>query len=111
MDLTISEQTDAGIYEGTVDGVTVAGVVYGRDGDRVTLLATSVLPEYRGQGIAGRLLAGVLERLRDEGRTAILSCPFAADFVAAHPQYSDVVNGRGGRVGGARRRVDAEEEQ
>lgn len=90
-DLTITENSDVGIYEATRDGVTVAGVVYSKTGDRVTLLATSVFPEFRGQGIAGKLLGGVLDKLRAEGATAILSCPFAAEFVNAHPEYAEVV--------------------
>lgn len=91
-DLTITENGDVGIYEATRDGVTVAGVVYSRTGHRVTLLATSVFPEFRGQGIAGKLLGGVLDRLRAEGATAALSCPFAAEFINAHPEYADVID-------------------
>ncbi len=91
-DLTITENSDVGIYEATRDGITVAGVVYSRTGNRVTLLATSVFPEFRGQGIAGALLGGVLDKLRKEGATATLSCPFAVEFVNAHPEYAQVID-------------------
>lgn len=91
-ELIITDNGDVGIYEATLDGVTVAGVVYSRAGNRVTLLATSVFPEFRGQGIAGRLLGGVLDILRARGETATISCPFAAEFVNEHPQYADVLN-------------------
>lgn len=91
-ELTITENSDVGIYEATVGGTTVAGVVYSRAGNRVTLLATSVFPEFRGQGIAGRLLGGVLDMLRARGETATISCPFAAEFVSAHPEYAGVLN-------------------
>jgi len=90
-ELIITENSAVGIYEATRDGVTVAGAVYSRTGDRVTLLATSVFPEFRGQGIAGVLLGAVLDRLRAEGATVILSCPFAAEFVAEHPEYAGVI--------------------
>lgn len=90
--LTITEISDVGIYEATREGVTVAGVVYSRTDNRVTLLATSVFPEFRGQGIAGKLLGGIFDKLRAEGATATLSCPFAAEFVNAHPEYADVVD-------------------
>lgn len=90
-ELVITENSAVGLYEATRDGVTVAGAVYSRTGDRVTLLATSVFPEFRGQGIAGMLLGGVLDRLRAEGATVILSCPFAAEFVAEHPEYAGVI--------------------
>ena len=101
-DLTITENSGVGIYEATRDGVTVAGVVYSSTGDRVPLLATSVFPEFRGQGIAGKLLGGVLDKLRAEGATATLSCPFAAEFVNAHPEYAEVINS--GTPGTARHR-------
>lgn len=90
-ELVITVNTELGIYEATVAGVSAAAVVYNRKRDKVTLLATSVFPEFRGQGIAGRLLGGVLDRLRSEGKTAVLFCPFAADFIEAHPEYADVV--------------------
>lgn len=90
-DLAITENPAAGVFEATRDGETVAGVVYSRSGDRVTLLATSVFPAFRGQGIAGMLLSGVLDRLRAEGATATLSCSFATEFVEAHPEYADVL--------------------
>ena len=38
-DLVITENPGAGVFEATRDGETVAGVVYSRSGDRVTLLA------------------------------------------------------------------------
>lgn len=90
-ELIITQNSAIGLYEATRDGVTVAGAVYSRTGDRVTLLATSVFPEFRGQGIAGKLLGGVLDRLRAEGATVTLSCPFAAEFVAEHPEYAGVI--------------------
>lgn len=90
-DLTITENPDAGLYEAVLDGVTVAGVVYSRVGRHVTLLATSVFPQFRGKGIAARLLAGVLDRLRAEGDTITVSCPFATAFMKSHPEYAGLL--------------------
>lgn len=89
-DLIITENSEVGIYEATLGGVTVAGVVYSKTGNRVTLLATSVFPEFRGRGIAARLLRGVLDKLRAQGQTVATTCPFAAEFVNSHPEYADV---------------------
>lgn len=91
-DLIITENSDVGIYEAVLGGETVAGVVYSKAGNRVTLLATSVFPEFRGKGIAARLLSGVLDRLRAQGETVTITCPFAAEFVSAHPEYADVLD-------------------
>ena len=90
--VTITDNKEAGAYELWVDGQTAAGLLYNEAGTRVTILATAVFPKFRGKGIAGNLLGGVLDLLRAEGRTATLTCPFATAFVHSHPQYADVVD-------------------
>lgn len=90
-ELVITDNPEAGAFEASIGGKTVAGVVYSRSGDRVALLATSVFPEFRGQGIAAKIVTGVLDRLREEGATITVSCPFTATFVKAHPEYRDLL--------------------
>ena len=90
--VTITDNKEAGVYELWVDGQTAAGLLYNEAGTRVTILATAVFPKFRGKGIAGNLLGGVLDLLRAEGRTVTLTCPFATAFVHSHPQYADVVD-------------------
>lgn len=89
IDLIITENSEGGICEAVCGGETVAGVVYSKAGNRVTLRATSVFP---GKGIAAWLLSGVLDRLRRQGETVTASCPLAAAFVSAHPEYADVLD-------------------
>lgn len=91
-DIVITDNRDLSVYEATIDGRTAAGLVYHQVGHRVILMATSVLPEFRGQGVAGRLIGGVLDELRRQGRTATVTCPFTAAFVTAHPEYADVLD-------------------
>jgi len=91
-DLVITDNSEQGVYEATIEGRTVAGLVYDAAGNRVTLMATSVLPEFRGMGVAGRLVGGVLDKLRTEGRTATVVCPFTASFVNNHSEYADVLD-------------------
>lgn len=90
--VAIFDNKEAGTYELAFDGQTAAGLTYKETGTRVTILATSVFPEFRGKGIASELLGGVLDLLRAEGRTATLTCPFATAFVESHPEYADVVD-------------------
>ncbi|WP_417540439.1 GNAT family N-acetyltransferase [Microbacterium maritypicum] len=93
VDLTnITKNEDVSVYELHIEDHTVAGLLYTEAGNRVTLLATSVFPEFRGKGLAGKLLRGVLDMLRTEGRTVTLTCPFATAFVHSHPEYADVVD-------------------
>jgi predicted GNAT family acetyltransferase len=91
-DLVITDNSELGIYEAAIGGRTAAGLVYSKVGSRVVLMATSVLPEFRGKGVAARLIGGVLDELRMQGKTATVTCPFAAAFVNAHPEYTDVLD-------------------
>ncbi|RZT79425.1 hypothetical protein EV382_2624 [Micromonospora violae] len=90
-DLVVTNNSELSSYEATIGGRTAAGLVYTQVGGRIVLLATSVLPEFRGRGIAGRLIGAVLDELRTQGKTATVTCPFATAFVDAHPEYADVV--------------------
>lgn len=94
-DLKISDDPDQGIYEAKIGDETVAGLLYTRSGDHLTLLATSVYPQHRGKGIAGRLLGSVLEDLKSKNETATVSCPFATTYIQSHPEYRDVIAPRG----------------
>ena len=89
--LTVTDNPDQGSYEARVGDETVAGVVYTRNGDHVTLLATSVYPQHRGKGLAGRLLDAVLEDLRQKHETVSVSCPFATTYVETHPEYRRMI--------------------
>ena len=90
--LTITVDKEAGIYELQVDGQTAAGLLFTESGSRVVIRSTAVFRDFRGRGIAGKLLGGVLDQLRSEGRTATLTCPFGNAFVRSHPEYDDVVD-------------------
>jgi predicted GNAT family acetyltransferase len=90
-ELTITENSALGIYEAALGGEIVAGVIYSKAFNRVALLATSVFPAFRGKGIPAKVLIGVLEKLRGQGVTVTISCPFAAEFVGTRPEYADVL--------------------
>jgi predicted GNAT family acetyltransferase len=90
--LVVSDIEDRGIYEATLGGVVAAGVVYARDGRRVTLLATSVFPQFRSQGVAAAVLTRVLDGIRRRGETVTVTCPFTARFLESHPEYGDLID-------------------
>ena len=91
-ELIIIENSVFGIYEAVLGGEIVAGVIYSKAVNRVALLATSVFPAFRGMGIPVRLLSGIFDKLRAQGATVTITCPFAAEFVSAHPEYADVLD-------------------
>lgn len=90
--LVVSDVEDRGIYEATLDGVLAAGVVYARDGRRVTILATSVFPQFRSQGVAAALLTRVFDGIRRRGETISVTCPFTSRFLESHPEYGDLLD-------------------
>jgi predicted GNAT family acetyltransferase len=88
-DIVIS--SDATTFRATLDGQEVARMHIVRDGSRVTLTSTEVDPAVRERGIATAFIADVLDHLRDEGATIVVECPQVAAFIAANPEYADLV--------------------
>jgi predicted GNAT family acetyltransferase len=92
LDLTIAKDDTAGIYDATVGGEQVGGLTYNDDGDRVVLVAVSILPQFRNQGAATELIRHVLDDVRAQGRTATVLCPIVRTFIDKHAEYQDVVD-------------------
>lgn len=63
------------MFVATKDGVEFGGVLFDEKNDRVLLLATSILPEYRGMGLAAALTRRVLDSLHAEGKRVTVRCP------------------------------------
>jgi predicted GNAT family acetyltransferase len=49
------------------------------------------MDEFAGQGVASRLVAGTLNDIRSRGLSVAPLCPFAAAFIARHPEFADLV--------------------
>ena len=68
---------------------------------RINWLATSILPDYRGQGLATELTRRVLDSIRAEGKSATVRCPVFRSFIERNPEYAAMVDipgvGRDGR--------------
>lgn len=90
-DLVNNEKT--GVYEAKAGDSEVAGLTYkAAGGNRVVLLATAVLPEYRNQGIATELIRRVLDDVRAQGKTVTVTCPIVRTFVDHNPAYADLID-------------------
>lgn len=59
-------------------------------GDVVVITHTETHPSWRGQGLAERLVRGVLDDVRSAGRTVEPRCWFVADFLADNDDYRDL---------------------
>ncbi len=95
-EMNVQKNEDSGAYEVAVDGRVVGMIVYHtpRGDQRVTLSHTIVDPEYRGQGIATRLVKHVLDDLRAHELKLTNYCSFVADYIADHPEYKELVDSR-----------------
>ena len=72
-------------------GGELARLDYRREGDRLTLVHTEVPPALRGRGLAQALARHALEHARTHGLSVVPACPFVADYVREHPEYSSLV--------------------
>ena len=73
------------------DGGATAFLNYRLAGDVITLAHTETPPQARGRGIASRLVAGVLNEVRQRGLKIVPRCAFVRAYLAKHPEFRDLV--------------------
>lgn len=82
------------IYLRNEAGKTIAEVLFSAEGNEtVNITHTFVDESLRGQGVAGKLMQAAANRLRAEHKTARLTCSYAIQWFARHPEYADVTSG------------------
>lgn len=85
----VMDNSDAGRFELWRTGDEATLVSYAtyrhRDGDTV-IPHVETHPSERGQGMADRLMAGVLDLLEAGGRTVTPLCSFAAEHIRDRPE-------------------------
>jgi len=84
---------NADIYEAINGETVIAGLPYNVAGDnRLVLLATSVLPGFRKQGVATELIRLALDDVRSQGKTVSVMCPIVHTFIERNPGYADLID-------------------
>src|SRR3954447_8487563 len=78
-------------YELHVDGELAGQIRYRRQSDAVVLVHTDVEPRFEGHGLGSRLVQGALDDLQARGLAVVPLCPFVADFIGRHREYTDLV--------------------
>ncbi len=63
-----------------------------RNDETLALTHTEVDPSLAGQGIGSRLVKGVLEYADRNNLKIVPLCPFIADYIDRHPEWSRVVS-------------------
>jgi predicted GNAT family acetyltransferase len=77
-------------FELDAGGVT-AFLNYRLAGNVMTLMHTETPVQARGRGIASRLVAGVLNEVRQRGLKIVPRCPFVAAYLGKHPEFRDLM--------------------
>jgi predicted GNAT family acetyltransferase len=81
-------------YELVVDGAVVGVADYSRHDGTWVFPHTEIVPDRRGQGLGAELVRGALDDVREAGGKVVPRCWYVADFIAAHPDYQDMVSER-----------------
>jgi len=93
IDFDVINDEKSGIYKAITGATEIAGMPYNVAGaDRLVLLATAVIPEFRNQGVATRLIRRVLDDVRARGKTITIVCPIVRHFIERNPEYADLVD-------------------
>lgn len=79
-------------FEIRVDGKVAGFADYLLLPTKVVFTHTEVLPEYGGQGLAGRLVAHALDLTRDTGLKVVPRCDYVAGYIERNPAYKDLLD-------------------
>jgi predicted GNAT family acetyltransferase len=92
MDIEVVDVPDQHRFEArTADGTVAGFSAYDLDGARVILTHTEVDDAFAGEGVGSELVRGVLDQLRDRGRSVRPDCPFVREWIDRHPAYGVLV--------------------
>jgi uncharacterized protein len=87
----VRDDTDRSRFEVVVDDKRVGYMRYRRFPDRIDLIHTEIMPKHEGKGYGGVLIAGALDRAREEGLAVIPHCPFVREYIGRHPSALELV--------------------
>ena len=85
------DHPERGRYELTVDSKLAGSLKYAIHDGQITLIHTEIDPAYAGRHLGQRLVRSVLDDVRARQLRVRPSCPFAASYIRAHPEYQDLV--------------------
>ncbi len=78
-------------FETSIDG-HLCRLEYMRDGNNFVIEHVGVDPEFRGQGVAGKIMEAALEYVRQNSLRVIPMCSYAAYYIRKNPQYIELTN-------------------
>lgn len=92
LDFALVDDNENSLYIAFVGDTEIGGVTYSVQGDRIVLLAASVYPEFRHQGVAMEMIRRILEDVRTRSKTVTIICPIVRTFIDSHPEFESLVD-------------------
>jgi uncharacterized protein len=93
-DIRIVDVPELGRYELYFDGHRAGLATYLRSPGRINFIHTEIDPAYEHHGLGHQLARFVLDEARAHGESVRPRCPFIAEYIRDHPEYSDLVADR-----------------
>jgi hypothetical protein len=78
-------------FELHIHGET-AFLVYERTGDLLRLIHTEVPQSLAGKGVGSSLVSAALKSAQENKLSVVPLCPFVAQYVKRHPEYSAIID-------------------
>ena len=89
--LKVTHNEAENTFETSVDG-HLCKLDYMRDGNNFIIEHVGVYPEFRGQGVAGKIMEVSLEYARKNSLRVIPMCSYAAYYIRKNPQYMELTS-------------------
>jgi len=89
--LNVTHNEAESTFEVQIDG-RLSKLDYMRDGRNFVIMHVGVHPDFRGQGLAGRIMEASLEYARQNSLRVIPMCSYAASYIRRNPQYAELTN-------------------
>ena len=78
-------------FEAWIDGY-LSKLDYIQDGKNFVITHVGVHPEYRGQGVAGKIVEVGLQYAKQNSLRVIPMCSYAAAYIRRNPQHRELTN-------------------
>ena len=90
--VTVADHPERMRYEVQLDDQLAGFANYQRHAGQLVFTHTEIADAFEGQGLAGKLAKGALDDARARGLRVVPRCPFIAEWIRRHPDYSDLVD-------------------
>ncbi len=89
--LVVTRNEKENTFETWIDG-HLCKLDYMQDGNNFVIEHVGVYPEYRGQGIAGKIMEAALEYARQNSLRVVPMCSYAVYYIRKNPQYLELTS-------------------